>query len=83
MNYQKQSDNRELAAKELGVPESYIDYYAWPETFASTAGPFGGVGGQAITSFTIEAYVDGKNAVLFCKGKRLKSVDNFEPMMRV
>jgi hypothetical protein len=33
--------------------------------FGSTVGPFSGIGGQAISSFTIEAYVDGKDAVIF------------------
>ena len=83
MNYQNQTDNRDEAARELGVPCSYIDYYAWPQAFGSTAGPFGGIGGQAMTSFTIEAYANGREAVIFCKQRRLKKVDNFEPMMRI
>lgn len=83
MNYQNQTDNRVEAAIELGVSCSAIDYYAWPQIFGDTAGPFGGIGGQAISSFTIEAYTNGREAVIFCKQKRLKKVDNFEPMMRI
>lgn len=83
MNYQRQSDSREEAAKELGVPEAWLDYYAWPQAFGSTAGPFGGIGGQAVTSFTIEAFANGSEAVIFCRGKRLKKVNAFEPLMRV
>ena len=55
-------------------------YYAWPEIFGSTAGPFGGIGGQAMTSFTIEAWSGGRKAVIFCKGKVIKVVDKFVPM---
>ena len=83
MNFQNQTDSRDEAARELGVPCSYLDYYAWPQTFTSTSGPFGLGGGQGIRSFTIEAYAYGKEAVIYCKQKRLKKVDNFEPMMRI
>lgn len=49
-----------------------LEYYAWPQVFPNTGGPFtkpGGVYGQAMTTFTIEAWVDSAHAVLFCKGK--------------
>ncbi len=59
-----------------------LDYYAWPCVFSNTAGPFsypGVIAGAAMTTFTIEAWVnvDG-NAVVFCKGKVLKVIDKFE-----
>ena len=59
----------------------YMDYYAYPEVFSNTGGPFakvGGLYGQAFTTFTIEAWVHGKHAVLFCSGKVFKTVDNWE-----
>ena len=67
----------------LESPYDDFDYFAWPEVFGSTAGPFGGIGGQAISKFTIEAYADSsRNAVVFCRGKVLKVIKDrsFEPM---
>ena len=74
MNYQKDSEDprRQKVADILDTQPEYLSYYAWPQTFASTAGPFGGIGGQAISTFTIEAWTDLKDAVLFCGGKLWK-----------
>lgn len=82
MNYQK--INYETlppmkAAEILDCPPEMLLYYAWPQTFSSTTGPFGGIGGQAFSIFTIEAYSDGRDAVLFCKGKLWKKVGKFDP----
>lgn len=55
----------------------YLEYYAWPQVFGSTAGPFGGIGGQAMTTFTVEAWVCGEVAVLFCGDKVLKVTDQW------
>ena len=94
MNYQiKESGvSAETAAKlliEPGAPTEltgrYLDYYAWPQVFGTTAGPFGGIGGATMTTFTIEAFYDparGK-AVLFCGKKVLRVVNDFKPLMRV
>lgn len=71
-------DERNEAAKELDCPEHYLEYFAWPQSFASTSGPFGGIGGQAITTFTLEAWSDGRNAAIFCNGKFLKIVEEFK-----
>lgn len=57
-----------------------LDYYAYPEIFSNTAGPFnkpGKISGQAFTQFTIEAWVVGKVAVLFCQGDVIKVVDDW------
>lgn len=46
-------------------------YYAWPQTFGSTAGPFsapGLISGQAMTSFQMECWSDGKYNLIFCQG---------------
>jgi hypothetical protein len=67
------------AAKILETRADFLEYYAWPQTFGSTSGPFGGIGGQAITTFTIEAFSDGRDAVLFCKGRKWKIVRGFSP----
>ncbi len=56
-------------------------YYAWPESFGSTSGPFRGIGGQAITTFTIEAWAGETEALYVCNGKLVKRVpiDEFKP----
>lgn len=56
----------------------HLDYWAYPQVFPSTSGPFGGVGGQAFTTFTIEAWADGNIACLFCKGKVIKVTDKWQ-----
>lgn len=60
-----------------------LDYYSWPKVYGSTAGPFGGCGGQSFTTFQIEAWSDGYFGVLFCGNKVLKVCDKFEMGMRV
>lgn len=69
MNFQNQREDH-AAQKALGVAERDLDYYAWPQRFSSTAGPFSEIGGQAISTFTVEAWVDAPSgyAALFCKG---------------
>lgn len=80
MNYQNKTDNILEASTELECPVDMLDYFAFPKSFPTTSGPFskeGVVSGQAISSFTIEAYTDGRDAVLFCKGRRWKRVDKW------
>ena len=80
MNYQKINQNAVANSCEiLDCDPSEIMYYAWPQTFSSTTGPFGGFGGQAISTFTIEAYSDGRDAILICNGKVWKRVQKFDP----
>jgi len=70
MNYQNdgvtlQSVSNERAANilkeryykdlDLGAIMFSLEYYAWPEAFGSTAGPFNAVGGQTVSTFTVEA----------------------------
>ena len=57
---------------------SNIMYYAWPQQFASTSGPFGGVGGCTISVFTIEAIFNGKDAAIYCKGRFVIIIKNFD-----
>lgn len=56
----------------------YMQYWAWPQTFGSTAGPFGGVGGQAFTTFTIEAWEANDIAIIFCGDKILRIVSEWD-----
>lgn len=56
------------------------DYYAYPQSFGNTGGPFctpGNIYGQAFTTWTIEAWVCGKFAVLFCNGEIIKVTDHW------
>lgn len=68
----------EETVKGWWITEDTLEYWAYPQVFGSTAGPFGGIGGQAMTTFTIEAWVCGCIAVLFCGGKVLKVTDKWE-----
>lgn len=65
----------ELRDWPTGIPG---EYYAFPYTFGSTGGPFGGVGGQMMTTFTIEAWVCYNYAVLFCGERLIKVTDKWE-----
>lgn len=53
-----------------------LTYYSFPKTYGSTSGPFGGIGGAAVTTFQIEAYSDGITTVYFCGNKIIKTVTN-------
>lgn len=55
-----------------------LDYYAWPQTYGSTAGPFGGIGGQAMSTFTLEAFENMGYAVVFCGPKVVRVTDSFQ-----
>lgn len=60
-------EQHRIACKILGT--SVLTRYNYPQTFGSTAGPFGGIGGAAMTEFMITALVDNDgNAVLFVGG---------------
>lgn len=86
MNYQTHTNLAQITAKQaaarLGCDYYDLDYYAWPQTFGSTTGPFGGIGGQSMTTFTIEAWTNGDDAVLFCGNRIWKVVHRFIPMGR-
>jgi hypothetical protein len=65
-------------------PEA-IDYYAWPQTFGDTSGPIGGIGGQAMSTFTVNAYVlNGSGPTLYvCAGMCYYEDMPFEFMKRI
>ena len=49
-----------------------LTYCSWPEVFASTSGPFLGIGGQAFTTFRMEAWTWEQWAIVFCNGRVVK-----------
>lgn len=86
-------ENREKAAEilERMDPEGGKRYtedlqlYAWPQTFASTAGPRGGIGGQMMTTYTVYVFVDVYyHAVATCCGVwKFIDRDDFKPLAPV
>lgn len=88
MNSQRRFYEEEKQAKDELVhkyPESLsefayggFEYYAYPVVYGSTSGPFGGLGGAAMTTFTHDAFVIGKYAVVLCKGKVIDVTDSWE-----
>lgn len=48
--------SKKEASEKLNIPEQMLDYCAWPEVYGNTSGPFGRIGGQTMTTFTIEAW---------------------------
>lgn len=67
------------AAELLGWEEDELEYYAWPEGFCNTAGPFNGWGGSSMSTFTMEAWLAPDKALVFCNGKRVRITDKFIP----
>jgi hypothetical protein len=76
MDYQIKN-NRKDAAIKLNRYEEELSYYAWPQIFSSTSGPFDGIGGQSISTFTIECWTDGKQAILYCNDKEFLYIKKF------
>lgn len=87
MNYQKNDESieqfKKMASEKFGCHPDLLDYYAWPQNFGSTTGPFSGIGGQAISTFTIEALASGRKALLFSSGRLIRFTKQFEPLMRL
>ena len=71
------SISREQAAEKLECYISDLQYYAWPETFSSTCGPWPGMGGQAFCTFTIEAWTTEEKTYFFCNGKFIRTAKKF------
>jgi hypothetical protein len=73
-------DAAKLIAERSGQPISgRLVFHAWPESFPNTTGPFGGIGGQAFTTFQIEAWeADVNMALVFCNGKALGFIRDFD-----
>ena len=60
-----------------------FEIFVWPVVSSSTAGPAGGIGGQAISKFSIIGIKNGYrgDGVLIYSGKSLY-VEKFEPLMK-
>ena len=56
------------AAKRLKCHAYEVEWYSWPETFASTSGPRGGIGGQAISTFQVYGFTNGVTYLKACAG---------------
>lgn len=72
--------NSLIAAKVLGCQPDNLVRYVFPKTYGSTSGPFGGIGGSAITTFIMSAYVsnvDGR-AAIFCGDRFVKVSNKFQ-----
>ena len=86
MNYQNKPPREVIdILKKNNIQYYDLSYYAWPEIFGSTAGPCGGIGGQAMSCFTIEAWVcDGDSPTVFtCCGMYYLDKDRFQPLKSV
>lgn len=64
----------EEARRRLVCSADDLEVYTWPETFGSTAGPHGGIGGQAISTFQVWGFYNSAwdkqswGGVLYCSG---------------
>lgn len=86
MNSQKKPPQEVLdILKNRNITYFDLSYYAWPEMFGSTSGPRGGIGGCAMTDFTIEAWVcDGSGPTFFtCAGMYSFDDELFEPFKKI
>lgn len=88
MNYQKEipEEVRKILSDRNLNPFDF-SYYAWPQVFSSTTGPRSGVGGQAMSAFTVEAYVcecaDSTHTVYLCHGMYVVQQGKFTPFERI
>lgn len=86
MNSQKNTPECVLnILKKNNIQFMDINYYAYPQTFGSTAGPYGGIGGCTMTSFTIESYVCDNYGptVHVCGGMYYLDESKFEPFKSI
>jgi hypothetical protein len=60
-------------------PFNDYTYYAFPQTFASTAGPRNGFGGSAMSTFTIHVYeLDNYFTLYSCSGCYILKEESFD-----
>lgn len=86
MQYQKQAPEEVLKIlKQNKVEYLELNYYAWPQMFSSTTGPCGGMGGQVMSTFTIEAWVcDASGPTVFtCAGMYSFEDEKFWPLKHI
>lgn len=86
MNYEKKPPEFVIEIfKSKGIFHDHISYLAWPQVFGSTAGPHPGIGGQAMSSFTVEAYVSNGvgPTVYICSNMYHYETGRFEPFKNI
>ena len=74
---------RKFAETELGYPIERLEFHGWTQTFSSTAGPSGGIGGQAMTPFDVICFLDqiSHRGVMFCSDEyKVKQCRPSEPL---
>ncbi len=61
-----------LAAQELGIFDrrSFSEVTSWTTMFGSTTGPFGGIGGAAMTNFLLTVVYSPAVMILFATNER-------------
>lgn len=71
---------RQHAAKLIGVNTHDLNYCVFSKIYGSTSGPFGGIGGAAMTPFQLDAFYDqvSGEACIFCGDQFIKKVKNFQ-----
>ncbi len=71
-----------IEEKKMPVFSDY-NYFAYPEMFASTATPCGGIGGSAMTTFTIQVYELNNGFTLYvCANGFILREEMFNPLER-
>ena len=86
MNFQKEvPESVKKILTENNVEYIDIEYFAYPQTFGSTAGPSGVFGGNSMSTFTIEAFVcDSVGPTVFlCAGMYAFKDERFKPFENI
>ena len=58
----------QFVADRAGVTPEDVQWWSWPELFATTSGPGGGFGGAAITEFQVYAFNAYGKRMKYCAG---------------
>ncbi len=86
MNFQNKAPQIVLDIfKHHKIDVDEIDFYAWPQNFSDTSGPHGGMAGQAMSVFTLEAWVANNTGptVYQCAGFYKFEDKRFQPLKRI
>ena len=70
MNYQDNiPENIRKLLEDNNMNPDNVSYYAWPQTFGSTAGPMNCMGGASMSTFTVKVYTDyNGSTIYYCSG---------------
>lgn len=92
MNYQNNLNRieTEFIYNRDDIIRESLSYYAWPQTYATTAGPFGHstrIAGQAFSTFTIDCWTYWEDneliGYMFCNGVFIMKINNFDPITAI